>query len=45
MPYPSIWVVECVNPQLRRLGEMERARVHVMLYQMLPLAYVHLYGP
>ncbi|KAJ0948753.1 hypothetical protein HanRHA438_Chr01g0031201 [Helianthus annuus] len=36
---------EKVNPQFRRLGESERARVHVMSYQMLPLACPNVFGP
>ncbi|KAJ0820429.1 hypothetical protein HanPSC8_Chr16g0707901 [Helianthus annuus] len=33
-----------VNPQLRRLGEMERARDQNMSYQALPLAYANVLG-
>ncbi|MFS7956966.1 hypothetical protein Hanom_Chr07g00660851 [Helianthus anomalus] len=29
----------------RRFGDLERARAHAMLYQMLPLVFVRLYGP
>ncbi|KAF5763811.1 hypothetical protein HanXRQr2_Chr15g0684771 [Helianthus annuus] len=34
-----------VNPQFRRLGESERARVHVMSYQTLPLACSNVFSP
>ncbi|KAJ0794490.1 hypothetical protein HanPI659440_Chr04g0139821 [Helianthus annuus] len=34
-----------VNPQFRRLGESERARVHVMSYQTLPLVCPNVFGP
>ncbi|KAF5819480.1 hypothetical protein HanXRQr2_Chr02g0078081 [Helianthus annuus] len=34
-----------VNPQFRRLGESERARVHVMSYQTLPLACSNVFDP
>ncbi|KAF5814127.1 hypothetical protein HanRHA438_Chr00c03g0844801 [Helianthus annuus] len=34
-----------VNPQFRRLGESERARVHVMSYQTLPLACSNAFSP
>ncbi|KAM0011180.1 hypothetical protein Hdeb2414_s0066g00767471 [Helianthus debilis subsp. tardiflorus] len=33
-----------VNPQLRRLGEMERAHDQNMSYQAFPLAYVNVLG-
>ncbi|KAF5797129.1 hypothetical protein HanXRQr2_Chr08g0360041 [Helianthus annuus] len=33
-----------VNPQLRRLGEMERAHDQNMSYQALPLAYANVLG-
>ncbi|KAJ0616299.1 hypothetical protein HanIR_Chr02g0089061 [Helianthus annuus] len=35
---------ESVNPQLRRLGEMERAHDQNMSYQALPLVYVNALG-
>ncbi|KAJ0801655.1 hypothetical protein HanPI659440_Chr03g0119671 [Helianthus annuus] len=34
-----------VNPQFRRLGESEQARVHVMSYQTLPLVCPNVFGP
>ncbi|KAJ0703139.1 hypothetical protein HanPI659440_Chr14g0547611 [Helianthus annuus] len=34
-----------VNPQFRRLGESERARVHAMSYQTLPLACSNVFNP
>ncbi|KAF5759612.1 hypothetical protein HanRHA438_Chr16g0755311 [Helianthus annuus] len=34
-----------VNPQFWRLGELERARVHVMRYQTLPLVCSNVFDP
>ncbi|KAJ0910867.1 hypothetical protein HanRHA438_Chr06g0256981 [Helianthus annuus] len=34
-----------VNPHFRRLGESERARVHLMSYQTLPLVCPNVFGP
>ncbi|KAJ0820528.1 hypothetical protein HanPSC8_Chr16g0709051 [Helianthus annuus] len=34
-----------VNPQFRRLGESEQARVHVMSYQTLSLACLNVFSP
>ncbi|KAJ0434489.1 hypothetical protein HanIR_Chr17g0882251 [Helianthus annuus] len=36
---------QSVNPQFRRLGESERARIHVMSYQTLPLVCPNVFGP
>ncbi|KAJ0838502.1 hypothetical protein HanPSC8_Chr14g0595581 [Helianthus annuus] len=43
--YEEMRCSRTVNPHFRRFGDLERARVHVMLYQKLPLVYVRPYGP